>query len=77
MMQNEMEEKDWRGILEQAKHKTELDWPEEENMDEDPAFQELWKEIGGNKIPEKKQINVNIPQQQTQKNTQKQEAMLA
>ena len=46
-------------------------------MDEDPAFQELWKEIGGNKIPEKKQINVSIPQQQTQKNTQKQEAMLA
>lgn len=41
-MQDLMEKKDWQGIIDEAKNKYELEWPEEENMEEDPAFQAMW-----------------------------------
>ena len=72
-----MEEKDWRGIIDEAKQKYEVEWPEEEDMDEDPTFQALWNEIGGNKIPEKKQVNVSVPEKQVETHKQKQKEMLA
>ena len=49
-----MEEKDWRGILDEAKNQYQVEWPqEEEELDDDPTFQALWDEIGGNKIDKK------------------------
>ena len=48
MVQKDMEAKDWRGILDDAKNKYELEWPDDrEEIEEDPAFQEMWKELGG------------------------------
>lgn len=37
-----MEKKDWRGILDEAKQKYEVEWPEEEDIEEDETFQKLW-----------------------------------
>lgn len=42
-MQQMMDQKDWQGVIEDAKNKYELEWPDdEEDMNDDPAFQELW-----------------------------------
>ena len=62
-----------RMIIEDAKNKYEIEWPqEEEDLEDDPTFQTLWNEIGGNKIdkPQKKNVKVEIPvekQQQEEK----------
>ena len=46
-----MEDKDWRGILADCQNQYAIDWPDDsEEVEEDPAFQEMWAEIGGNKI---------------------------
>lgn len=47
-----MEKKDWQGIIDQAKNKYQLEWPDE-HVDDDPAFQAMWDELGGNKIDKK------------------------
>lgn len=76
-VQQYMEKKDWRGILDEAKQKYEVEWPEEEDIEEDETFQKLWDQIGGNKIPAKKQINVSVPQQQQQVHQNPNNQMLA
>lgn len=75
MMQREMEQKDWRGVLDEAQNKYELEWPDDsEEIQEDPAFEAMWNELGGNKIPAKRQVSPNIPIQQTQTQQQQQVA---
>ena len=63
-----MESKDWQGVIEDAKNKYELEWPQdEEQLEDDPAFTAMWEELGGNKIsgkskkPAKKEVGVDIP----------------
>ena len=68
-VQEELEKKDWRNILDEAQQKYEIEWPDDrEEINEDPAFQEMWKELGGekavNKVVEKKRVNVEIAHQQ-------------
>lgn len=49
-----MENKDWQGVIEEAKNKYELEWPQdEEELEDDPAFTAMWEELGGNKISAK------------------------
>lgn len=68
MAQQEMENRDWRNVLEQAKNKYELEWPEDdEEIENDPKFQALWNQLGGNKIPAKNQVRVQVPQGQQQR----------
>ena len=53
-VQEVLEDKDWRGILADAQNQYAIDWPDDsEEIQEDPAFQEMWDEIGGNKISKK------------------------
>lgn len=55
-MQELMEKKDWQGVIEEAKNKCELDWPQDqEELEEDETFQAMWKELGGDKIDNKVQ----------------------
>ena len=65
-IQTQLENKDWRGILADAQNKYELEWPDDrEEVQEDPAFQKMWDELGGNKIAktvEKKAVRVQIGQ---------------
>ena len=43
MVQRDLEQKDWRGILDDAKNKYELEWPDDsEEIQEDPAFEAMW-----------------------------------
>lgn len=58
-IQNELENKDWRGVLADAQNKCQIEWPDDqEEVEEDPAFQKMWNELGGNKVvkPEKKVV---------------------
>lgn len=62
-IQNELEKKDWRNVLDEAKNKYEMEWPDDKDeIEEDPAFQKMWKELGGdavvNKTVEKKKVTV-------------------
>lgn len=58
-IQDELEAKDWRNVLEEAQKKYEIEWPDDsEEIQEDPEFQAMWKEIGGEKIVEGKKINL-------------------
>lgn len=42
-VQEELENKDWRGILAEAQNKYELEWPDDrEEVEEDPEFQKMW-----------------------------------
>ena len=51
-VQEELENKDWRGILAEAQNKYQMDWPDDsEEVQEDPEFQKMWNELGGNKLP--------------------------
>ena len=61
--------------MDEAKNQYQVEWPqEEEELDDDPTFQSLWDEIGGNKIdkkiekklPEKKNIKVEVPSQEVE-----------
>ena len=39
-----MEKKDWQGVIEDAKNKYELEWPQDEDqLDDDPAFNAMWE----------------------------------
>ncbi len=68
-----MEKKDWQGVIQEAKNKYELEWPqEEEELEEDPAFRAMWAELGGDKIdkkmnkkPAEKAVKVEIPAEQS------------
>ena len=67
-MQDTLEQKDWRRVLDESKQKYEMEWPDDkEEAENDPAFQQMWKELGGdaavNKVVERKNVNVNINQQ--------------
>lgn len=43
-IQNELEKKDWRNVLDDAKNKYEMEWPDDKDeIEEDPAFQKMWK----------------------------------
>lgn len=54
-----MEKKDWQGIIDDAKNKYELDWPQdEEQLEDDPEFQAMWDQIGGNKLKTNKKKNI-------------------
>ena len=49
-------------MLADAQQKCEVEWPEEE-AEEDPAFQKMWDELGGNKVTKRvevKQVKVEI-----------------
>jgi hypothetical protein len=65
-VQDVLEAKDWRNVLADAQNKVEIEWPDDrEEVEEDPAFQQMWDELGGNKISknkevERKNVNVNI-----------------
>lgn len=66
-----MEKKDWQGIIDDAKNKYELEWPQDqEELEDDPNFQAMWEELGGNKIKkeqkgiQKKKVKVEIPQKE-------------
>lgn len=53
-VQTELEKKDWRNVLDEAQHKYELDWPDDtEETQNDPAFQQMWKELGGDAVVNK------------------------
>lgn len=72
-MQAELEKKDWRNVLDEAKNKYEMEWPNDsEEVQNDPAFQEMWKELGGdavvNKTVERKKVHVETHQQQQTNN---------
>jgi hypothetical protein len=62
----------------EAQKKYEIEWPDDrEEIEEDPEFQAMWKEIGGDKIEGKKEVegkkvNVEVPKQS---NTQNQRQM--
>lgn len=50
-------------MLDDAKNKYEMEWPDDKDeIEEDPAFQKMWKELGGdavvNKTVEKKKVTV-------------------
>ena len=67
-MQDQLEAKDWRGVLQDAQQKYEIDWPNDsEEVQEDPAFQQMWEELGGNtavqKSVAKKNVHVEIKEQ--------------
>jgi hypothetical protein len=53
-------------VLADAQNKVEIEWPDDrEEVEEDPAFQQMWEELGGNKISKgkevgKKNVNVNV-----------------
>lgn len=81
-----MEKKDWQGVIEDAKNKYELEWPQDqENIEEDPAYKAMWEELGGNKIdkkisnkkPAEKNIKVQVPATQVEVNKNKAEDQLA
>lgn len=81
-----MEKKDWQGVIEDAKNKYELEWPQDqENIEEDPAYKAMWEELGGNKIdkkisnkkPAEKNIKVQVPETQVEVNKNKAEDQLA
>jgi hypothetical protein len=56
-IQDELEAKDWRNVLMEAQKKYEIEWPDDrEEIEEDPEFQAMWKEIGGDKIEGKKVV---------------------
>lgn len=85
-MQDLMEKKDWQGVIEDAKNKYELEWPQDqENIEEDPAYKAMWEELGGNKIdkkisnkkPAEKNIKVQVPATQVEVNKNKAEDQLA
>ncbi len=85
-MQDLMEKKDWQGVIEDAKNKYELEWPQDqENIEEDPAYKAMWEELGGNKIdkkisnkkPAEKNIKVQVPETQVEVNKNKAEDQLA
>lgn len=66
-MQVLMQNKDWQGVIEDAKNKYELEWPQdEEQLEDDPAYQAMWEELGGNKLaqkskkPAQRQVKVQI-----------------
>lgn len=62
-MQDLMEKKDWQGVIDDAKNKYELDWPQdEEELEDDPAFKAMWSELGGDKI-DKKVSNKKVAEQ--------------
>ena len=69
-IQNDLENKDWRGVLADAQNKYEMDWPDDrDELEEDPAFQQMWNELGGNKIAktvEKKNVKVEIKEKEVQ-----------
>jgi hypothetical protein len=47
-IQEVLEKKDWRNVLDEAKNKCEIEWPDDqEEVESDPAFQQMWKELGG------------------------------
>ncbi len=74
-----MQKKDWRSVLEEAKNKVQLDWGQQQDIQEDQDFKAMWKEIGGDKIdkiPAKKSVNVQI-NQNTQQNTNSQKKEVA
>lgn len=51
-------------MLADAQNKVEIEWPDDrEEVEEDPAFQQMWEELGGNKISKGKEVgkkNVNV-----------------
>jgi hypothetical protein len=62
-VQEALEEKDWQGVLADAQTKCQIEWPDDrEEVEEDPAFQEMWAELGGNKLPKvaKKTVKVEV-----------------
>lgn len=65
-VQDALEAKDWRNVLAEAQNKVEIEWPDDrEEVEEDPAFQQMWEELGGNKIAkgkevQKKKVSVEI-----------------
>lgn len=66
-MQVLMQNKDWQGVIEDAKNKYEIEWPQdEEQLEDDPAYQAMWEELGGNKLTQKskkpahRQVKVQI-----------------
>lgn len=63
-IQEELQNKDWRNVLAEAQNKYEIEWPnDQEEIQEDPAFQKMWDELGGNKLSksvEKKNVSANI-----------------
>lgn len=69
-IQDELEAKDWRNVLAESEKKYEIEWPDDsEEIQNEPEFQAMWKEIGGDKIVEKKSVHVNV---ETNKHAQKQ-----
>lgn len=72
-IQNELQKKDWKNVLSEAQNKYEIQWPDDsQEVQNDPAFQEMWKQLGGDaavsKVVEKKKVQVEInPQRQHQK----------
>ena len=56
-IQDELEAKDWRNVLMEAQKKYQIEWPDDrEEIEEDPDFQAMWKEIGGDKIAAGKNV---------------------
>ncbi len=51
-VQQQLEDKDWRSIVEQSKEKyVGIEWEAEE--EEDEQFKQLWHDLGGDKLDEK------------------------
>ena len=63
-IQQTLEQKDWRRVLDEAQNKYEIEWPNDsEEIQEDPAFKEMWKELGGDTVGQKvprKAITVEV-----------------
>lgn len=42
-IQEQLEKKDWRDVLNEAQKKYSLDWPDQKDEESDPAFQQMWR----------------------------------
>jgi hypothetical protein len=81
-VQNDLEKKDWRNVLDEAKNKYELEWPDDsEETQNDPAFQQMWKELGGDaavsKAVERKKVHVETDHQHNNREHNNREVMHA
>ena len=69
-VQEALEDRDWRGVLPDCQNQYAIDWPDDsEEVQEDPAFQEMWAELGGNKLPQvaSKKVTVQVDSHQQEK----------
>ena len=70
-IQDHLENKDWRGVLEEAQNKCQLDWPDDrEEVEEDPEFQKMRDELGGNKLPktvERRKVKVEVSEKEEER----------